>query len=159
MTVKSGFKYYINTSSVLRTIIVPLGILIVANTLSDWKSFYGPFLTATIISFILGSWLYLLANNFIKNKSRLYAVLAFSSATTLTTLFLICLIMKKNMWLESAFITGAAGLLTVLYDFYLKDEKHLNASALRSHPIWISSLVSSLGYYLLQLSGIFGYWI
>lgn len=159
ITVKSDFAYYINTPSVLRTIIVPLSILIVANTLGDWKNFYGPFLTATLISFILGSWLYLLRNKFIKNKSRLTTALAFASATALATVFFICLILKRNMWLESVFIITTAALLTALYDSYLENEKHLNTSTLRARPLWISSLLSAAGYYLLQLNGIFGYWI
>ncbi len=157
--VKSTFKYYINTASVLRTIIVPLGILIVANAMGEWEDFYGPFLTATIISFILGSWLYLIRNDFIKNKSRLKLVLVFSSMTTLSAVIFVCLILKNNMWLESTFIVGAAALLTCFYDFYLKDEKHLITPALRSNPIWISSLLASAGYYGLQHNGIFGYWI
>lgn len=157
--VKSPLKYYINTSSVLRTIIVPLGILIIANALSELKDFYGPFLTATIISFILGSWLYLVRNDFIKNRSRLNSILVFSSMTTLSAVIFISLILRNAMFLESAFIVAAASLLTWFYDYYLTDERRMSTPALRSDPIWISSLLAAAGYYVLQTNGMFGYWI
>jgi len=155
---KTSSQYQIETPALLQVISVPLGILILANTFRDWRTFYGPYLIATILSFILGSLVYLLHNEKIKEDRRSFNITIFGFFSALVITALINLFLNKFLWLESFFIITLCVILSLTFDYYFKKSR-LSLAELGARTIWIMALFASLTYYIFQSIGILTFWI
>lgn len=157
--IKSDKDYQIDSASLIRVILTPLLILLAANATGKYVAFYGPYLSATIISCICGAWLYSLHTVPLKGHKRLLSVLlmGFSSSMIITG----TTILFQKGFPKSAFlwITAISMAILAVYDLIIGD-KFADSNKTGSLTIAIIpfSFLSALIYFAVQYMGYINYW-
>ncbi len=148
----------IETRALVRALMVPVSILMLSNVFQMNKELYGPFLVSTVITFIYGSWIYLLNCKKLRGRIRLLLCILLSLIAALTVVSG-TMMFQEDVPLESLFyITTLALVFTVLYDRLIGDSCLKEDVPVWAGPIWRFEVMAAGIYYCLQHYGFIGVW-
>ena len=138
---------------------IPLCILLVANTLKDWETYYGPYLVAAIMSFVFGAWHYFLCTDLRKSTKRIYKGILLALVSASLMAFVANSIGGQFYCREILFIIIMCILGIIIYDIFLKKIYRTELPEFRARPMWLLTFCVSAVYYFLQEKEILAIWI
>jgi len=148
----------VETRALVRALLVPVSILMLSNVFQMNKELYGPFLVSTVITFIYGSWIYLLNCKKLRDRIRLLLCILLSLIASLTVVSG-TMLFQEDVPLESLFyITALALVFTVLYDRLIGDNCLKEDVPVWAGPIWMFEVMAAGIYYGLQHYGFIDIW-
>ncbi|MBU0479715.1 MAG: hypothetical protein KKG47_01305 [Proteobacteria bacterium] len=141
----------IETSAILRLIIIPFTILIIANGVDRYEELYAPYLLTVLLSCCFGIWTHLIWSPQIRQQRNIAGVLA-----ALVASFTVIGI-SSLFQLEKGIPLASLGLLVVfavifmyIYDCFLADKLDNRELLVMSAPFWKLSLVAAILFYTAQ---------
>nr|WP_319396761.1 hypothetical protein [uncultured Desulfobacter sp.] len=155
---KESDQYELSTTGLIRILITPLIILLIANASVQYSFFYGAFLTATIVCCCCALWIHTRFSIKLSPTKRCIGALStgfFSSITVIavTVMFQKNFPLNAFIWIPLISMGGIAG-----YDWVTPDK--MNGPGLKHATLIMipASFLSSLVYLLIQYQGLILVW-
>jgi hypothetical protein len=148
----------IETSALMRVLIVPISILFIANATHQYEIWYGSFLLVMQVIFIFSSWDFLLNSFHFKGKKRTAFVILFGLVSGFTITGISALFQEHvpiNSFLIMPLISCT---MAFVYDIFTGNSYSERNSVMWARPIWRISLFMAFVYYLAQWRQMVDFW-
>lgn len=150
--------YQVETTPLLRVILIPLLFLLLANASGRYLEFFGPFLCGTVTAFVCVAWAYVLFNRRPEGPSRPYLALLAGAAAAAFVTGAAMLPQGRAPLPALLFIPAIAGLELAGYDLYLRGKARNLMVSGGSHPVLWLALSAAVAYWGLQGAGLVAPW-
>lgn len=139
----------IETSAILRLIIIPFSILIIANATGRYEELYAPYLLTVLLAGCFGIWAHLIWSDRIR-PSRNLAAVSVALVTSVAVIGISSLFQPGIPFDSVAVLVPCTVLFLYLYDCCLAGELENQELLVMSAPFWKLSLLATLLFYALQ---------
>jgi dolichol kinase len=147
----------VGTAVLLRILMIPLAILLVANASDQYRLMYGPYLLAVLLPSLMGIWAYLLTAKKDSLPSR-FALLAALSLAGAVVGWGAALTQSGVGWPAVAVLPLFCGVILIVFNHFAAKYAIEERSEVWSRPIWLLTLIGALACYLLQQQGLLQLW-
>ncbi|MCP3872025.1 MAG: hypothetical protein GY699_02575 [Desulfobacteraceae bacterium] len=156
--IKYNNQYELDTNGLIRVIITPLIILLIANASNQYSFFYGAFLSATIVSCCCGLWIHTCFAIEMNSKKRLVYV-SLTGLFASVAILVVTMMFQKNVPLHAfVWIPLISMIVMAGYDFIVGNKINLTGLHHATLTITPVSFLSSLLYLLIQYQGLIQTW-
>ncbi|MFA7330178.1 MAG: hypothetical protein WC326_03800 [Candidatus Delongbacteria bacterium] len=150
MRVPNRRNYQVETTPLLRVILIPLLILLLANASGRYHELFGPFLAATVTAFVCVTWAYVLFNRQGVWNSRPWQALAAGAGAALLAVGATMLPQHQPPLAALALIPLLAGVALAAYNLRLRGRvQELPVQGGGSPVLWLA-LGAAIVYWGLQ---------
>ena len=147
----------IETSAIIRLIIIPFSILIIANATDRYEEFYAPYLLTVLLAGCFGIWSHLVWSSRLQ-RVRNFAAVMVALVTSFTVIGVSSLFQQEIPLNSLALLVVCTAIFMFFYDCCLTGKLDNQELLVMSAPFWKLSLVAAIIFYAAQSGMDLNYW-
>lgn len=120
--VPNHHRYVVETTPLLRVILVPMSVLLLANATGRYQELFVPFLGAVLAAFVCVSWAYVLYNRRPRGRAQPLTAMALGALAAFVVTTGSMLIQPDAPLMALLTLPATAGLSMAFYDLYLRQK-------------------------------------